>query len=245
MIWDLLIEKRVVSLAYDRVLNGPVQVSFAKKPPSFVLPSPLTLSICSDSRDYAKSKGYRHWNLLNSLGKTHRFMFSPDLDTISFVHTPSLGFHPDFLLAAFPDVILYVKQIAVSSDFWRKPYPHWNVKNDPLNTKSMQLWDVFKSLTDVWVVFEPDYESDHSIVRDTKGWHVPRDIQDGYEKEKMKDIWKDPFEHMAAPRVRIVLDESDIIEGTECCLVLRSIQGYETNKSLCKYVKERRGGDDW
>lgn len=174
-----------------------------------------------------------------------RLMFSPNLDTISFVHSVSLGFHPDFLLAAFPDVILYVKQIAVPSSFWRNLYPYWNEKSDPLNTKSMQLWDVFKSLTDVWVVFEPDYESDYSISRDRKGWCVPRDIQDGFGKEKTKEIWRDPFENLPVPQVRVVLDESDIIEGTECCLVLRSIQGYETTKSLCQFVKERRGSDDW
>ncbi|CAG8955294.1 hypothetical protein HYFRA_00011276 [Hymenoscyphus fraxineus] len=243
MIYDLLIEKRLISLAYDRVLNGPVQIFFAKKPPCFLLPSPQILSICQDSRVYALSKGYRPWDLRNSQGKTLRMMFSPDLDTISFPRTASLGdFNPAFFPAAFPEVTQYIKKLALPSTHWRI---FADEKAEVLDHISLLLWHVFKSVTDIWVMFEPDFEGDHTVLRNPKGWYVPRDIQSGIEKEREKFPWKNKLLGKKAPQIRVVLDESDIMEGAECCLILRSMRGYDSIRSLCKYVKDRREDDDW
>jgi hypothetical protein len=93
IIWELTFTPRVVSLIYDQihyednpnvffpVLKAPHEVRFSIADNN--LPIINALSVCQESRNFAKKKGYQPWKLQNLSDEAKQVMWNPALDTVS------------------------------------------------------------------------------------------------------------------------------------------------------------------
>jgi hypothetical protein len=234
MIWELTFIPRVIELLYDQLYYQEEDDDSSSSNPEVTedvrfsiadddLPLIAALSVCQESRRFAKKSGYRPWKLQNLSDEIKQVMWNPAFDTVSCgemwgyninLYTPSWTLYKQFPIEA-----KLVRFMALPSSQWLDVHDESRCEFDSGG------YVEFKSLKEICIVIDIPSEYNWAVqcMESFPGWNFrgPVLLPDSIEEYLVKENSLRSGSNWEVPTLRVVECAKVILSSKTRRFVLR------------------------